>query len=166
MTNDIISVVRSFFNLVIALISLRLSLYHLEENKKYAKKYAGNTFMLCFRLIITKSLQIGSGIMLICSITNIIDNFIVFYIFTPLLVVTNILFFRQSHTIGAMMTLVKGGYYIGLAFVSGIQYVSGSPDIAELALGFTLALSIFEGIPNLLDGYIKLEYIREMNNKS
>lgn len=104
--------------------------------------------------------------MLICSITNIIDNFIVFYIFTPLLVVTNILFFRQSHTIGAMMTLVKGGYYIGLAFVSGIQYVSGSPDIAELALGFTLALSIFEGIPNLLDGYIKLEYIREMNNKS
>ena len=160
MTNEVTALVCAFFGFIVAIISLCLSKSRFRENEKLAKKYEKNYFMLCARLVITTVLKVMSVILLICILTDLIDTFIIFYIFTPLLIIMNVIFFGESHTINAIMTLTKGGYYIGLAIVSGVQFVIGNPNIAELALGFTLALSIFEGIPSLYDGYIQLHHAK------
>lgn len=161
MTNETAALVSAFFGFVVAVISLSLSRLRFRENMKLAEKYENSRFMLWVRLFITIVLKAMSIVLLISSLTGLIDAFIIFYIFTPLLIIMNVIFFGESHSIKAIMTLTKGGYYIGLAIVSGIQFVIGNPDIAELALGFTVALSIFEGIPSLHDGYIQLYHTKE-----
>ena len=165
MANEISALISALLGFVVAIISLRLSKLRFQENKKLAKKYENNRFVLCARLVITQVLRFMSVVLLICSLTDLIDTFIIFYIFTPVLIIMNVIFFGESHTIKAVMTFTKGGYYIGLAIVSGIQFVMGTPDVAELAVGFTLALSIFEGIPSLYDGYIQLIIQKENTNR-
>lgn len=165
MASEISGLISASFGFVVAVISLCLSNLRFQENKKLAKKYENNRFMLHARLVVTEVLKVMSVVLLICSLTDLIDTFIVFYIFTPLLIIMNVIFFGEAHTIKAVMTLTKGGYYIGLAIVSGIQFVMGIPNVAELALGFTLALSIFEGIPSLYDGIIQLIIQKESKNR-
>ena len=51
-----------------------------------------------------------------------------------------------------MFTLIKGFYYLGLSIISLIQFLCESQNVAELALGFTLALAIFESIAAICEG--------------
>lgn len=57
----------------------------------------------------------------------------------------------------AMFTLVKGFYYLGLSIISLIQFLCENQNVAELALGFTLALAIFESIAAISEGIMKLQ---------
>lgn len=155
MINDIIDIVKSLFTFLVAVLCLILSKYRFKENKKYAIKYEDNTALLVLRLILTYLLKAISLVMLIGMITNKLDIFIAFYVFTPMLISLQLVFFYTDDS-KFIFILMKGFYYLGLGSVSLIQFLRKSPDVAELALGFTLALAIFESVAALSEGFMKL----------
>ena len=101
-------------------------------------------------------MKIISIIILIGICTNKLDVFIAFYVFTPMLICLQLIFFYTNDT-KAMFTLVKGFYYLGLSIISLIQFLCENQNVAELALGFTLALAIFESIAAISEGIMKLQ---------
>ena len=52
--------------------------------------------------------------------------------------------------------IIKGVYYIGLASISMIQFAFDMENIGESAIGFTMALAIFESISEIDDGIKKM----------
>ena len=105
MASEISGLISASFGFVVAVISLCLSNLRFQENKKLAKKYENSRFMLHARLVVTEVLKVMSVVLLICSLTDLIDTFIVFYIFTPVLIIMNVIFFGGAHKIKAVMTL-------------------------------------------------------------
>ena len=59
----------------------------------------------------------------------------------------------NSDYLKGVMTFTKGIYYVGLTIISIIQVFLTTANVAELALGFTLSLAIFESVTALDDGY-------------
>ena len=156
MTNEIIETVKSCLTLLIAILCLIFSKSRFKENKRYAVKYENSSILLILRLILTYLLKIISIIILIGICTNKLDVFIAFYVFTPMLICLQLIFFYTNDT-KAMFTLVKGFYYLGLSIISLIQFLCENQNVAELALGFTLALAIFESIAAISEGIMKLQ---------
>ncbi len=156
MTNEIIETVKSCLTLLIAILCLIFSKSRFKENKRYAVKYENSIISLILRLILTYLLKIISIIILIGICTNKLDVFIAFYVFTPMLICLQLIFFYTNDT-KAMFTLVKGFYYLGLSIISLIQFLCENQNVAELALGFTLALAIFESIAAISEGIMKLQ---------
>lgn len=136
MTNEIIETVKSCLTLLIAILCLIFSKSRFKENKRYAVKYENSSILLILRLILTYLLKIISIIILIGICTNKLDVFIAFYVFTPMLICLQLIFFYTNDT-KAMFTLVKGFYYLGLSIISLIQFLCENQNVAELALGFT-----------------------------
>ena len=78
MASEISTLVSASFGFVVAVISLCLSKLRFQENKKLAKKYENSRFMLRARLVVTEVLKVMSVVLLICSLTDLIDTFIIF----------------------------------------------------------------------------------------
>lgn len=152
MSSEIIQTLEALLSLGIAFLCVCLSKYRYQENKKYAVKYENNTKMLIFRLIITEMFKWGSIAMLIGIIIKALSVFLTLYIFIPLLIALHIIFFNSNYLKG-VMTFTKGIYYVGLTIISIIQIFLTTANVAELALGFTLSLAIFESVTALDDGY-------------
>lgn len=165
MTNEIFEIVKAFLSLAVAILCLALSKYRAKENEKYAIKYENNATFLLLRLLLTWLLKGMSILMLIGVIINRLDVFIAFYILTPTLIALNLIFFNTDWMKG-VLTFVKGFYYLGLTVISLIQFLLKNQDVAELALGFTLSLAIFESITALSEGYSKICSAKnKQNNK-
>ncbi len=155
-------VLEATLSLAVAILCLCLSRYRLQRNKEYAKKYAANTSLLLLRLLITWSLKLVGIVMLLGLIWKCLSPFIAFYIFTPVLIASNLVLFDGTDWMWGFMTFVKGLYYLGLFMISAIQLFLGREDIALLAIGFTLSLSVFEGITALSDGYKKMHEAKQV----
>lgn len=152
MNNEFVLLLESLLSLGIVFFYLHLSKYRYRENKRYASKYENNKEMLIFRLKVTVVLKWGSIAMLICLITEVLSVFIALYILTPLFIALNKILFNTDYLKG-VMTFTKGIYYVGLTIISVIQVFFTTVNVAELALGFTLSLAIFESVSALYDGY-------------
>ena len=163
MNNDIILLLETLLSLGIAIFCLYLSKYRYRENKKYASKYENNTKMLVFRLIVTEILKWGSIAMLICIMAKILSVFIALYILIPLFIALHMILFNTDYLKG-IMTFTKGIYYVGLTIISVIQIFFTTANVAELALGFTLSLAIFESVSALSDGYKNMQEAKVYDN--
>lgn len=152
MKNEIVLLLEALLSLVIAFFCVYLSKYRYRENKRYVSKYENNTKMLMFRLVVTEILKWGSIAMLICITTKVLSIFIALYILTPLFIALHMILFNTYYLKG-VMTFTKGIYYAGITIISIIQVFFTTTNVAELALGFTLSLAIFESISALYDGY-------------
>ena len=108
--------------------------------------------MLIIRWIITEIFKWGSIVMLIGIIIKELSIFLALYILIPLLIALHMIFFNSDYLKG-VMTFTKGIYYVGLTIISIIQVFLTTANVAELALGFTLSLAIFESVTALDDGY-------------
>ena len=148
MSSEIIQTLEALLSLGIAFLCVRLSKYRYQENEKYAVKYKNNEKMLIIRLIITEIFKWGSILMLIGIIIKVLSIFLALYI----LIALHMIFFNSDYLKG-VMTFTKGIYYVGLTIISIIQVFFTTANVAELALGFTLSLAIFESITALDDGY-------------
>lgn len=155
MDNELIVMAKEGLALAAAIISLVLSKYRKKENEKYANKYKDAKSYLLVRLLLTYLLKLASALMVIAILTDKLDIFIAFYILTPLLIAVNYICFNTDRMKG-ILTIIKGFYYIGLSVISIIQLTMSNQDVAELAIGFTLSLAIFESIIALSEGYIKI----------
>lgn len=155
MTNEVFAIIKRLFAIIIAILCIVLSRYRAAENRKYADKYDGNTRLLLYRLLLTGLFKAISIIMLWGIITNKVDIFVAFYIFVPVLIALNLIFFN-SEWMNGIMTFIKGIYYVGLIIISIIQFLLKNEDVGELALGFTIALAIFDCVNALSEGYSKM----------
>lgn len=165
MDSEVVLVVKELFSFIVAILCMILSKYRAEKNKDYANKYSDNTILLLWRLILTWMLKGLSFVILIGIIANGLDSFVVFYILTPILIALNLVFFH-SDWIKGIFIFIKGLYYLGLAIISVVQYLLENQDVAELALGFTLALAIFESVTALSEGYSKISDIKRKSRKN
>lgn len=166
MDNAIVEIVKAFLSLAVSILCLVLSRYRAKENEKYATKYENNATLLLLRLLLTWLLKGISIIMLVGIITNRLDIFIAFYVLTPTLIALNLMFFNTDWMKG-VLTFIKGFYYLGLTVISLVQFLLRNQNVAELALGFTLALAIFESITALSEGYLKMCSAKnKQNNKT
>jgi hypothetical protein len=163
MDNEIVEIVKVFLSLAVSILCLVLSRYRAKENEKYATKYKNNATLLLLRLLLTWLLKGISIIMLVGVITNRLDIFIAFYILTPTLIALNLMFFNTDWMKG-VLTFTKGVYYLGLTVILLLQFLLKNQDVAELALGFTLALAIFESITALSEGYLKMYSAKNKQN--
>ena len=152
MSSEIIQTLEALLSLGIAFLCVRLSKYRYQENEKYAVKYENNAKMLIIRWIITEIFKWGSILMLIGIIIKELSIFLALYILIPLLIALHMIFFNSDYLKG-VMTFTKGIYYVGLTIISIIQVFFTTANVAELALGFTLSVAIFESITALDDGY-------------
>ena len=143
MTNEIIETVKSCLTLLIAILCLIFSKSRFKENKRYAVKYENSSILLILRLILTYLLKIISIIILIGICTNKLDVFIAFYVFTPMLICLQLIFFYTNDT-KAMFTLVKGFYYLGLSIISLIQFISYNFDKALHASAGVAVVDLFD----------------------
>ena len=159
MNNEIVLLLEALLSLGIAIFFVYLSKYRYCENKRYASKYENNKKMLIFRLIVTEILKWGSIAMLIC----VLSAFIALYILTPLFIALHMIFFNTDYLKG-VMTFTKGIYYVGLTIISVIQVFFTTVNVAELALGFTLSLAIFESVSALYDGYKTIQEAKMNDN--
>lgn len=163
MNNEIVLLLEALLSLGIAIFFVYLSKYRYCENKRYASKYENNKKMLIFRLIVTEILKWGSIAMLICVVTKVLSVFIALYILTPLFIALHMIFFNTDYLKG-VMTFTKGIYYVGLTIISVIQVFFATVNVAELALGFTLSLAIFESVSALYDGYKTIQEAKMNDN--
>lgn len=163
MNNEIVLLLKTLLSLGIAFLCIYLSKYRYQENKKYASKYENNTKMLVFRLIVTWLFKWGSIAMLIGIITKILSVFIALYILIPLLIALHMIFFNTDYLKG-VMTFTKGIYYVGLTIISVIQVFFTTANVAELALGFTVSLAIFDSVTSLYDGYKNIQEAKINDN--
>ena len=108
MTNEIIETVKSCLTLLIAILCLIFSKSRFKENKRYAVKYENSSILLILRLILTYLLKIISIIILIGICTNKLDVFIAFYVFTPMLICLQLIFFYTNDTKAMFATVYKG----------------------------------------------------------
>lgn len=152
MSSEIIQTLEALLSLGISFLCVRLSKYRYQENEKYAVKYENNAKMLIIRWIITEIFKWGSIVMLIGIIIKELSIFLALYILIPLLIALHMIFFNSDYLKG-VMTFTKGIYYVGLTIISIIQVFLTTANVAELALGFTLSLAIFESVTALDDGY-------------
>ena len=159
MNNEIVLLLEALLSLGIAIFFVYLSKYRYCENKKYASKYENNKKMLIFRLIVTEILKWGR----ICVVTKVLSVFIALYILTPLFIALHMIFFNTDYLKG-VMTFTKGIYYVGLTIISVIQVFFTTVNVAELALGFTLSLAIFESVSSLYDGYKTIQEAKMNDN--
>lgn len=79
------------------------------------------------------------------------------YIGIPVSVVVMYLLRKRDEAIEAFYLILKGIYYLILFIYSIIQYYSKSEKLAELAIGFTISLAIFESATALSDGIEKIK---------
>mgnify|MGYP004571042259 CR=1 FL=1 len=79
------------------------------------------------------------------------------YIGLPLSVVIMSWIRRDDEMIQKFCVLLKGIYYIAVALYSIVQYYSKSEKLAEVAVGFTIALAIFESTAALHDWILKIK---------
>jgi len=152
---EIADFVKSILVLSIVIVSYILSLYRLRKNTEYANKYGDNTFKLLTRLMLTWLIKGLCLLMLFGIIKNKIDIFIVFYVMMPSWIALNLLLFRSQWMSGLFIVL-KGVYYLGVIVVSAIQFFLKSDSMTETAIGFTMALAIFESVTALSDGIEKM----------
>lgn len=101
--------------------------------------------------------------MLICIVTKVLSVFIALYILTPLFIALHMILFNTDYLKG-VMTFTKGIYYVGLTIISVIQVFFTTVNVAELALGFTLSLAIFESVSALYDGYKTIQEAKMNDN--
>ena len=111
----------------------------------------------------SESSGIISIAMLICVVTKVLSVFIALYILTPLFIALHMIFFNTDYLKG-VMTFTKGIYYVGLTIISVIQVFFTTVNVAELALGFTLSLAIFESVSALYDGYKTIQEAKMNDN--
>ena len=150
-TTDIL---KTFLVLIIECVFLWLSTFRMKENQRYSEK-CDNSRQLILRLVVTYTMKLGSLIIIWGVLAGTIDVFIAFYGLLPLVISLNLIFFNTEYMRGTMM-IIKGVYYIGLASISMIQFAFDMENIGESAIGFTMALAIFESISAIDDGIKKM----------
>lgn len=158
MTNEIISIIKDFSSFIVAILCAKLSKDRAESNKLYAKKHATNKKLLIRRLIITLLLKVITIVLVLNPFIHLCDPFVGFYIFTPLLIAFHLVFLGNTNKIWGFMSLIKGGYYLGLSIIATVQFVYDIDDPAKIALGFTLSLAIFESVSAIHDGLAKISH--------
>ena len=82
------------------------------------------------------------------------------YIAIPIIISMLYLLRRKDESFWGFYIILKGTYYFILAVYSVIQYYAKSLNLDELAIGFTISLSIFESITAFSDGYQKIKQKR------
>lgn len=157
MTDEVVVGVKMLFSLFVTFILLWLSKKRVKENEKYAERNSDNSKKIITRLLLTSCFKWGSIALVWLMSCNKVDGFIAFYVFTPIFIISNSIFFRNIDYMMGIITFIKGFYYLGLTIISIVQFLLKIQDTAEIALGFTLALAIFEGATALTDGYFKIK---------
>lgn len=82
--------------------------------------------------------------------------FIEIYIAIPIVIALLYVLRHKEEKIEGFYLILKGIYYAGLAIYSTYQYLIKTMELEELALGFALALAIYESIAALIGGIEKI----------
>lgn len=93
----------------------------------------------------------------VCIVIEVLGNFPTIYIVLPICVGLLYLLRQYDESYIGFYYLLKGIYYFLLAIYSIWQYYSQTENLTELAIGFTIALAIFESITAIWDGIIKIK---------
>lgn len=125
--------------------------------KKYHVKYLRENETVSVKREYVAMVYAAVIIIVVIGIIKLLGWFAGIYIAIPLSVAVMYLLRKKEEAIQGFCLLLKGGYYLILSVYSTIQYYSKSEKLAELAVGFTISLAIFESATALSDGIIKIK---------
>ena len=115
----------------------------MKELKKNTTGKSGNGIAI--------SVYAGLAVIVLVGGMNCWNSFLEVYIAIPIAISgLYILCYRDKNIVNFYFFL-KGLYYLSLAIYSIWQYYSESQRLSELAIGFTIALAIFESVTALIE---------------
>ncbi len=148
--------VRKIIIFVVLIGYLLWKRYHVKKLKKN---------VIDIKKEIISALYVGVAVIVLVGGINIWGVFVEVYIAIPIAIaLLYLLKYKENGILGTYLIL-KGLYYAGLAIHSTFQYFMKYEKIEVLALGFTLALAIFESFTALIDGSEKLFFINKEKKK-
>lgn len=133
--------------------------------KIYHLKYLTDNKKISLKREYVATIYAALVIIILIVIIKFLGGFAGIYIVIPLSVVGMYLLRKNEGTIQGFCLCLKGIYYLILSIYSIVQYYSKSEKLAELAIGFTISLAIFESVTALSDGIEKIENKRLKCNK-
>lgn len=132
-----------------------LVLYYLW--KRYHTKYMQKKENCNPFLELASMAYAAMAIFMLCVSIKIWGNFTTIYIVVPISVGLLYIFRQYDEKYFGFYCILKGIYYFVMAIYSIWKYYSKSENLPELAIGFTIALAIFESIIAIRDGLDKIK---------
>ena len=129
--------------------------------KKYHTKYLLKHQAVSVKAEIISMIYAAVTVIVLIGVIEKCGWFSGIYIAIPISVVGMYLLRKKDEVIQTFCLVLKGIYYLVLSVYSIIQYYSKSEKLAELAIGFTISLAIFESTTALSDGLEKMNEVRK-----
>lgn len=147
-------IVEGIIVLVVLIGYLSWKHYHIKKLNENTKDIRRETL---------SALYVAIAVIILVGGIKVWGIFIEMYIAIPIAIALLYLLRQKDNGILGVYFVLKGLYYAGLAIYSICQYFINYEKIEVLALGFTLALAIFESFTALIDGIEKMFFIFSEN---